>query len=97
MGKAATTMRSAGRAMGQAGDVGRAQETVEAVQQQLQDLEAQFEAEVRRGDERRPTPPSRRLETWNCARPATNINVRLVALVWLPFSRTAAGGTHPAY
>ena len=46
MGKAATTMRSAGRAMGQAGDVGRAQETVEAVQQQLQELEAQFQAEV---------------------------------------------------
>lgn len=96
VGKAATTVRSAGRAMEQAGDVARAQETVEAIQQQLRELEAQFQAEVNAvtnaGD-----PATEALETVELRPTRTNINVRLVALVWLPFSRDAAGVTHPAY
>jgi len=96
VGKAATTMRSAGRAMGQAGDVGRAQETMEAMQQQLQDLEAQFHAEVdavkSTGD-----PANEALETVDLRATRTNINVRLVALVWLPFARDAAGAVNPVY
>jgi len=96
VGKAATTMRSAGRAMGQASDVGRAQETVEAVQQQLQDLEAQFQTEVNAvtstGD-----PTTEMLETVELRPTRTNINVRLVALVWLPFKRDAIGVMNPAY
>lgn len=96
VGKAATTMRSAGRAMGQASDVTRAEETVEAVQQQLQDLEAQFQTEVNAvtstGDL-----TTEMLETVDLLPTRTNINVRLVALVWLPFSRDAIGVMNPAY
>ena len=96
VGKAATTMRSAGRAMGQAGDVGRAQETVEAVQQQLQDLEAQFQAEVSAAANAA-DPATETLETMDLRPTRTNINVRLVALVWLPFSRDAVGVLNRAY
>jgi len=94
--KAGTAMRSAGRAMGQAGDVGRAEETVAAVQQQLEDLESQFEAEVEKTAKTEHL-LIETLETIELSPTRANIDVRLVALVWLPFSRTAAGGTHPAY
>ena len=96
VGKAATTMRSAGRAMGQASDVGRAQETVEAVQQQLQELEAQFQSEVS-AVTAAADPASETLETVELRPTRTNISVRLVALVWLPFSRDAVGVLNPAY
>ncbi len=94
--KAGTAMRSAGRAMGQAGDVGRAEETVAAVRQQLEDLESQFQAEVEttaKAEHLLIEP----LETIELSPTRANINVRLVALVWLPLSRTAAGGINPAY
>ena len=96
IGKAATTMRSAGRAMNQAGDVTRAQETVEAVQQQLNDLEAQFQAEVNAvsaGVDSSTEP----LETLELRPTRTNVNIRLVALVWLPFDRDAIDLLNPAY
>ncbi len=96
VGKAATTMRNAGRAMNRAGNVTRAQETVEALQQQLQDLEAQFKAEVEAvgGDL---DPATETLETLELRPTRTNINVRLLALVWVPFDRDAAGLLKPAY
>ncbi|MCJ7558527.1 MAG: ATP-binding protein, partial [Gammaproteobacteria bacterium] len=46
MGRAATTARGVSRSMRQSQDVGRAQETVAAVQQKLQLLEADFKAET---------------------------------------------------
>lgn len=96
LGKAATTARSAGRAMGQAGDVERAQETVDAVQQQLKDLEAQFQADVDAGTAASDS-ATEPLETVDLRPTRTNINVRLVALVWLPFSRDAVGVLNPVY
>ena len=96
LGKAATTMRSAGRAMGQAGDVDRAQETVEAVQQQLRDLEAQFQAEVDALTSAN-DPAIQALEAVSLRPTRANINVRLIALVWLPFSRDAIGVLNPAH
>ena len=44
--KATQSVRAAGRAAKEYSDVGRADETVEMVDQQLQELNAQFEAEV---------------------------------------------------
>jgi hypothetical protein len=96
VGKAATTMRSAGRAMDQAGDVTRAQDTVEAVQLQLQDLETQFQAEVNTVSTSI-DPATETLETLELRPAHTDVNIRLVALVWLPFSRDAVGVMNPAY
>jgi hypothetical protein len=96
MGKAATTMRGVGRAIDQSGDVARAGETVEAVQLQLNDLDAQFRAETDAlaGSLDPTTAP---LETIELRPSKTNIQVRLVALVWLPFTRDAAGIVNPVY
>jgi hypothetical protein len=96
VGKAASTMRSAGRALGQAGDVGRAEETVEAVQQQLQELESQFQAEVNAATTSA-DPANETLETVELRPTRTNINVRLIALVWLPFTQDAMGILTRAY
>ncbi len=96
VGKAATTMRSAGRAVEQAGDVTRAVETVEAVQQQLNELEAQFQAEVN-GLTATVDPAVEVFETLELRPTRTNINVRVVALVWLPYSRDTAGVLNPVY
>ncbi|HTO04395.1 MAG TPA: DUF87 domain-containing protein [Opitutus sp.] len=96
VGKAATTMRGLGRAMDQSGDVNRAGETVEAIQQQLADLDAQFRADT---DALATAidPSTESLETVGVRPSKSNINVRLVALVWLPFTRDAAGLVNPAY
>jgi predicted exporter len=96
IGKAASTVRSAGRAMGQSGDVDRAQETVQAVQQQLQELEAQFQAEIS-SLHSAADPANEDLETVELRPTRTNINIRLVALVWLPFRKDALGVLNPAY
>jgi hypothetical protein len=88
VGRAATTMRGVGRAMEQSSDVARAGETVEALQQQLNALDTQFRAEcaalARAFDAA--TAPLDRIEI----RPKkTNIQVRLVALAWLPLPTEA--------
>ena len=89
-------MRGVGRAMDQSGDVARAGETVEAIQRQLAELDAQFQAEnVALSSAFDPTTAElQRIEL----RPSkTNIQVRLVALVWVPFARDASGGGQSAY
>jgi hypothetical protein len=96
LGRAASTMRSAGRAMEQSGDVARSQETVEAVQRQAEDLQAQFDTEAN-ALAATFDPATETLETIDLRPSKTNINVRLVALVWLPFLEDATGVTSPAY
>ena len=96
LGRAAGTMRSAGRAMEQAGDVARAQESVEAIQTQAQELQAQFDAEVN-ALAAKFDPAAERLERVELYPAKSHIQVRLVALVWLPFWQEATGIARPAY
>ena len=96
IGRAATTMRGVGRAMDQSGDVTRAGESVDAIQQQLNDLDAQFRAE-NEALTRNMDSTTAELETVELRPNKTNIQVRLVALVWLPFTRDASGNVNPAY
>ena len=95
-GKAATTMRGVGRAMDQSGDVTRASENVESLQQQLNALDAEFRAETD-GLAGALDPATEPLETVELRPSKANIQVRLVAMVWLPFTRDAAGLVKPAY
>ncbi len=96
VGRAASTVRSAGRAADQGSDVGRAQETVAAVSQQLRELEARFRAEVeavmKDGDLDMEV-----MDTLELRASRPRIQVRLVALVWLPFRRDAGGTLSAAY
>jgi hypothetical protein len=95
VGRAATTAKGVGRSIQQSADVTRAVGSVEALRQQLNDLDAQFRAEADAVAGADPT-----LETLEAVevRPTkTNIQVRLVALVWLPFTRDSLGITNPAW
>jgi hypothetical protein len=84
IGKATTAARGAGRTMKQAGDVGRAQESVGAIDQKIQDLDAELQSELDAA-EASADPATEKLETLTLRPKKTDITVRRVALVWLPY------------
>ena len=81
--KATQAVRAAGRAAKEYSDVGRADETVEMVDQQLKELNAQFEAEVAALDSK-VDPTTEVFETITVRPKKTGISVQLVALGWKP-------------
>ena len=94
--KATTAARKAGRAMEEGGDVSRANDTVESVQQQLTDLQAQFEAESAALAEK-VDPLTEALETVTVKPKKTDIIVQLVSLAWAPYWQDEQGNTSPAW
>ena len=90
IGKATTAIRGAGRAIKESQDVGQAQENMEALQQQLATLEAQFKTEtdalIASID-----PLTEKLETVSLKPTKTNIAVKLVVLAWVPQWQEAGG------
>jgi hypothetical protein len=90
-----TALRKAGRASEQSADVTRAKAVVETVQEQLAELSAAFDAEVHaldaaydaQQDELTPIEVTPKL---------TDIDIRLVAVGWVPFVRNAAGALERA-
>ena len=95
IGRAGTAVRSVGRASQQSADVARAGETVEALKQQLAELDAQFQAEAR-VVEGGLDPAQETFETIELRPSKTNISVKLVALAWTPHVRDASGQLVPA-
>jgi uncharacterized protein DUF87 len=96
IGRATTTARDVGRSMKEAQDVDRARETLEAVQQQRTALEAQLQEEVT-AFESRTDAGTEALQTIVMKPKKSDIGVRLVALVWAPYSEGATGERTPAY
>jgi hypothetical protein len=94
LGRASTAARGVGRSMKEGQDVGRAKENVEALRQQLTDLNAEFEADRL---ETRIDPQVEQLETVTIRPKKTNISVQLVALAWAPFWQDAQGTLTPAW
>jgi len=92
--KAATAMRGVGRSVEQSQDVARAGETVEALKQQLADLDAQFQAEAA-AIEAGADPASESFETLELRPSKANIGVKLVALAWTPHVRDTSGALTP--
>jgi hypothetical protein len=84
LGKAATAARGVGRMAQQKSDVGRATDNVEALQQDLADLEAQFKAELD-ALATKVDPATIALETKTIKPKKTNISVQTVALAWAPY------------
>lgn len=83
LSRATTAARGVGRQMQQAGDVARAEETIEAIQQKLRDLEAELEAEIEKLAAAH-DPSSETLERIELRPSRAQVTVRLVALVWIP-------------
>jgi hypothetical protein len=96
IGRATTAARGVGRVLKEHQDVGRAEETVEAIRQQLADLEAEFKAEMT-ALETKTDPLAERLETVVVKPKKMHITVRLVALVWVPQWQSPQGKSTPAW
>jgi hypothetical protein len=95
LGRASSAVRAGSRSWKEAQDAGRAADNVEALKQQLADLEAQSAAEVQ-AMESAASPTSEALETVAVKLKKTNISVRLVALCWIPGWQDEKGGVVPA-
>lgn len=96
VGRATTAIRSAGRTAQERGDIGRAEENVETLEQKLADLESQFKAET---DKLQSTPGADQvhLEEMHLRPRKSDIAVDKVALVWTPWRIDAHGIAEPAY
>jgi hypothetical protein len=84
--KAATSVRAAGRAMEQGSDVGRAEEKLSTLQNQLADLEKQLETEVASITERCSV-ENVKLEPYEVQPRKSDISVDQVTLAWLPYTQ----------
>ena len=83
IGRATTAARGVGRSYKESQDVARAQETVGAMRQQMEELDAQMRAEVAEL-EARFDPATEQLEAVSIRPKKADIDVRAVALVWAP-------------
>ncbi len=96
LGRATTAVRGIGRSAREQQDVGRAQETVEALQAQLADLESQLKSETSELEARMDA-QSEQFDTLSVKPKKTNISVQLVTLTWAPFWQHESGETTPAW
>jgi hypothetical protein len=95
LGRAATTVRGAGRTLKETQDVARAQENAAALQNELEALQAQMEQEVAAlgaGADAVGEP----LESCEIRPRKSDISVALVSLAWFPYWRDGRGGNAPA-
>lgn len=94
--QATTAGRSVSRAWQQQQDVSRAASNVEAVRAQIAELEAELEREARAVEEQFQA-MAHEVEPITIRPGKANIDVRLVALVWMPFGRDESGAPVPLW
>jgi hypothetical protein len=90
IGRAATSARAASRAAQQRADIAHAADSVEAVQQKLGDLDAEFKLEMDKL-ELATRPDALELEPLEIKPKKSEINVTRVALAWVPYKVAADG------
>ena len=96
LGRVTTAVRGVSRSARAQEDVGRAKETVATLQQQVADLQAEFQAETDASTGKADT-MAEQLEPLVIKPRKTGIEVRLVALVWMPYWRDERGGVTQAW
>ena len=96
LGRATTAARGASRSLKEQQDIGRAKETVETIQQELADLDAEFKA-MTEEMESKLDPLTETLETITIKPKKSEISVQMVALAWAPFWQGAGGEARPAW
>ncbi len=94
--KAATAARGVGRAFGEAGDVGRAKDNVAALTEQLAAAQGELDAAVQ-GITERADPASTPIEVIAVRPRKTGVDVRRIALGWVPYSRREDGSIVPSW
>jgi hypothetical protein len=90
IGRAATSARAASRVARERGDIGAAEETVEAIQAKIAALEADFKAETDKLDQSYRA-EAMELETVELKPKKSDINITRVALAWVPYRVSAEG------
>ena len=89
-------MRNASRIGKEGQDIARAEDTVEAIDQQLAELNAKIEAQV--NDLASAVDPQTEVFDTLTIRPKkTNINTQICTLVWAPYWKDAQGTITPAW
>jgi hypothetical protein len=96
LGRATTAVRGAGRTLKESQDIQRAEESVAALNQQLGELNAEFEAEVQ-ALESRTDPLTENLDPVVLRPRKSDVSVALVTLAWAPGWRSTGGAIVPAY
>jgi hypothetical protein len=96
LGRATTAARGMGRSMKEQQDVGRARESVEELERQLAELEAELKLETE-ALHAKVDPQTEQLETISIKPKKANISVQLVALGWAPLRLNESGPPTPAW
>jgi hypothetical protein len=94
--KASSAARGFGRAAQQRQDVEHAEETLKALQEQLQDLNEQFRSDTSELGATL-TAQAIELETTTVKPRRADVTIQLVALAWVPFWQDELGGRTPAW
>ena len=97
IGRAATTIRGAGRVANERQDVALAEESVEAVQKRIEDLNSQFETEANAALLEGSAPESVALEEISVAPKKTDVTVIELQLCWTPWTVDANGNARQAW
>jgi hypothetical protein len=88
--RAASTIRGASRAAQERGDIARAEDRVEAVEQQLADLEAELKSELAAAEQAATARPLE-IETLRIAPMKSDLAVETLALAWAPAEQRPDG------
>ena len=96
LGRATSAARGVGRSIKESQDVGRAEETVAAVDAQMAELDAQFKEETT-ALETSGDPQTETFETTVVKPTKANIAIKLLSLTWAPYWHDAQGQTTPAW
>lgn len=96
IGKATTAVRGASRTMKEGQDIGRAEDNVEALEQRLNDLNAEIEEQIQKLTSA-VDPQTEVFDTVTIKPKKTNIVVPLCTLVWAPYWKDAQGTITPAW
>jgi Sec-independent protein translocase protein TatA len=96
IGRATTAARGVGRSIKEAQDAARAEETIEALKAQRQDLDAQFKTETDALASRM-DPLTENLETLSIKPTKTRISIQVVTLGWAPYRQDHSGHVTAAW
>ena len=94
--KATSAIGSVSRTYRDSADIGRAEENVEAVKRQLEDLQAQIESEVSEIQSQMDSATAS-LETIAVKPKKANISVRMFTLAWAPYAKDESGELKAAF
>ncbi len=94
--KASTSVRSIGRAASQRGDIGRAEDSLESLNERWADLQREFDVQVK-AQGAKLNVANLKLDEFRIRPRKSDIQVQKFGVVWLPYSRDAAGNAVPAF